>query len=144
MLYSKYIYLLIVLISIVQSDGDKSQRKEYEKNNFAPHKVKHQNLRSLEQPFRMAKLNIAWVRAQNILSDSVLKSFYAELKTQDKELFEWKHTGKRNGGATKEELLQAKVMNKLAMVMEKYGLLDEIDETKKEIPVRKLKGKEVQ
>jgi len=63
---------LSVLIALQGVDADKKQSKKYSKEANDPHfqQVKQEkydpDFKSIQRPFRMAKLNLVWAKAQNV------------------------------------------------------------------------------
>lgn len=84
------------------------------------------NFRNLEKPFRMAKLNILWSKAQLRLTEPKLKSLFSELKVHDKEELAWKRL--KNDGLDKDGLKEAELRRKLTGIMSSYGLLEHFED----------------
>lgn len=84
------------------------------------------NFRKLEKPFRMAKLNMLWSKAQLRLTEPKLKSLFSELKLHDKEELTFKKT--KSDGKDKDGLLEAAMRKKLIGIMSSYDLLEHFDE----------------
>lgn len=84
------------------------------------------NFRTLEKPFRMNKLNLLWVKAQQRLTEPKLKSLYSDLTIQDKEEITYKRF--KSEGGDKEGLKEAELRRKLTNIMSVYGLLEHFDE----------------
>ncbi|KAK5649322.1 hypothetical protein RI129_000351 [Pyrocoelia pectoralis] len=80
------------------------------------------SLKTLQKPFRMAKINTLWTKAQIRLSEPKLKSLFGELKLHDKEEITWKKL--KTEGKDKEGLKEAELRKKLLHIMEMYGLLE--------------------
>uniref|UniRef100_A0A1B0DRC4 Alpha-2-macroglobulin RAP C-terminal domain-containing protein n=1 Tax=Phlebotomus papatasi TaxID=29031 RepID=A0A1B0DRC4_PHLPP len=85
------------------------------------------DMRQIQRPFRMAKLNLVWTKAQQRLTEPKLISLYTELKIQDKEEIAWKQLSGQN--KDKEGLKEAELRKKLIGIMSTYGLLEHFDET---------------
>uniref|UniRef100_A0A1B6HYS9 Alpha-2-macroglobulin RAP C-terminal domain-containing protein n=1 Tax=Homalodisca liturata TaxID=320908 RepID=A0A1B6HYS9_9HEMI len=84
------------------------------------------NVRTLDRPFRMAKLNMLWTKAQVRLTEPKLKSLFSELKIHDKEEITFKRL--KNEGSDKEGLKEAELRKKLIGIMSTYGLLEHFEE----------------
>lgn len=82
--------------------------------------------RNLEKPFRMAKLNILWSKAQLRLTEPKLKSLFSELKVHDKEELAWKRL--KTEGLDKDGLKEAELRRKLTGIMSLYGLLEHFED----------------
>ncbi|CAG9787068.1 unnamed protein product [Diatraea saccharalis] len=83
-------------------------------------KSKGVDFRTLEKPFRMNKLNLLWLKAQQRLSEPKLKSLYSDLMLQDKEELTFKRF--KSEGGDKEGLKEAELRRKLSNIMAAYGL----------------------
>lgn len=65
---------LTILIATPCADADKKQSKKYSKEANDPHfkqivdEKYEPEIRNLQRPFRMAKLNLVWAKAQNVSS----------------------------------------------------------------------------
>ncbi|XP_046406421.1 alpha-2-macroglobulin receptor-associated protein [Ischnura elegans] len=84
------------------------------------------DFKTLEKPFRMAKLNLLWSKAQHRLTLPKLKSLFGELKVHDKEEITWKRL--RAEGKDKEGMHEGDLRKKLIGIMSTYGLLDHFDD----------------
>ncbi|XP_034115943.1 alpha-2-macroglobulin receptor-associated protein [Drosophila albomicans] len=122
-----------ILIATQCANADKKQSKKYSKEANDPHFKQVINekyepeIRNLQRPFRMAKLNLVWAKAQNRLTESKIKSLYMELKIHDKEEITWKQISsqvKDKDGIKENELRQ-----KLIGIMSSYDLLEHFDDT---------------
>lgn len=82
--------------------------------------------RTLQKPFRMAKLNMLWSKAQLRLTEPKLKSLYSELKIHDKEELVWKKM--KADGLDKDGLEEAKMRKRLIGIMSTYGLLEHFED----------------
>ncbi|KAK6627844.1 hypothetical protein RUM44_010323 [Polyplax serrata] len=80
------------------------------------------NFRTLDKPYRMAKLNLLWSKAQRRLTDTKLKSLFSDLKIHDKEEIAWKRF--KSDGNDKDGLKEAELRDKLIGIMSTYGLLE--------------------
>ncbi|KZC08984.1 PREDICTED: alpha-2-macroglobulin receptor-associated protein [Dufourea novaeangliae] len=85
------------------------------------------SLRELDKPFRMAKLNIVWIKAKNRLTDTKLQSIFSDLKLHDKEEIAYKHFKAEEKDPNGEE--EARLRKKLIGIMSTYGLLEHFNET---------------
>lgn len=85
------------------------------------------DFRTLQRPFRMAKLNLVWSKAQQRLTEPKLKSLYTELKIHDKEELAWKQLNAQH--QDKDGLKEAELRKKLIGIMSTYGILEHFDET---------------
>ncbi|XP_018321867.1 alpha-2-macroglobulin receptor-associated protein [Agrilus planipennis] len=85
------------------------------------------NLKTLDKPFRMNKINLLWSKAQIRLSEPKLKSLFGELKIHDKEEVTWKRL--RAEGKDKDGLKEAELRQKLINIMKMYNLWEHFDDT---------------
>ncbi|XP_047531609.1 alpha-2-macroglobulin receptor-associated protein isoform X1 [Vanessa atalanta] len=111
--------ILTLFITCVFSEN-KYSRSSNEK------KINDVNFRTLEKPFRMNKLNIVWIKAQQRLTEPKLKSLYSDLMIQDKEEITYKRV--KSEGGDKEGLKEAELRRKLTNIMSVYGLLENFEE----------------
>nr|CAG4640183.1 EOG090X09CU [Daphnia pulex] len=81
--------------------------------------------KSIDKPFRLAKINLIWAKAQKRLTEFKLKSLYSELKVQDKEELQLKRLKADN--LDKDGLKEAEIRKKFGNVIERYGLADHFD-----------------
>ncbi|XP_043265839.1 alpha-2-macroglobulin receptor-associated protein [Colletes gigas] len=84
-------------------------------------------LRELDKPFRMAKLNVLWIKAKNRLTDMKLQSIFSDLQIHDKEEIAFKHFKSNGEDPNGEE--EARLRKKLIGIMSTYGLLEHFDDT---------------
>ncbi|XP_054266492.1 alpha-2-macroglobulin receptor-associated protein [Macrosteles quadrilineatus] len=99
------------------------------------------NVRTLDKPFRMAKLNLLWTKAQVRLTEPKLKSLLSELKIHDKEELAFKKV--KSEGGDKEGLKEADMRKRLIGIMSTYGLLEhfeEVNDPSKYKPHKPLSG----
>ncbi|XP_029046552.1 alpha-2-macroglobulin receptor-associated protein [Osmia bicornis bicornis] len=96
------------------------------------------SLRELDKPFRMAKLNILWVKAKNRLTDPKLQSIFSDLKIHDKEEIAYKHFKSDGKDPNGEE--EARLRKKLIGIMSTYGLLEHFDDTENPELLKKHKA----
>ncbi|XP_017057389.1 alpha-2-macroglobulin receptor-associated protein [Drosophila ficusphila] len=124
---------LFLLIASQGADADKKQSKKYSKeaNDLHFQQVKQEkydpDFKSIQRPFRMAKLNLVWAKAQNRLTEPKLKSLYMELKIQDKEEIAWKQLNSQH--KDKDGLKDDELRRKLIGIMSSYDLLEHFDDT---------------
>ncbi|XP_017117228.1 alpha-2-macroglobulin receptor-associated protein [Drosophila elegans] len=124
---------LVLLIVSHGVDADKKQSKKYSKEANDPHfqQVKQEkydpDFKSIQRPFRMAKLNLVWAKAQNRLTEPKLKSLYMELKIHDKEEIAWKQLNSQH--KDKDGLKDDELRRKLIGIMSSYDLLEHFDDT---------------
>lgn len=83
--------------------------------------------RQVHKPYRMAKLNLVWSKAQQRLTEPKLKSLYSDLKIQDKEELAWKQLNGQH--ADKDGFKEAALRQKLVGIMSTYDLLEHFDDT---------------
>ncbi|CAK9795351.1 Alpha-2-macroglobulin receptor-associated protein [Anthophora quadrimaculata] len=117
----------------------------YNKYSAETNKVKYEDplafptsLRELDKPFRMAKLNVLWIKARNRLTDANLQSIFSDLKIHDKEEIAYKHfkaEGKDPNGEG-----EARLRKKLIGIMSTYGLLEHFDDTENPELLKKHKA----
>lgn len=96
------------------------------------------SLRELDKPFRMAKLNILWIKAKNRLTDTKLQSIFSDLKIHDKEEIAYKHFKSDGKDPNGEE--EARLRKKLIGIMSTYGLLEHFDDTENPELLKKHKA----
>lgn len=138
---------LVLTLSIVLVNCDKAAKK-YSKDANEPKTAKPElrnpvdpseaNFRTLVKPFRMAKLNLVWTKAQHRLSEPKLRSLFTELKIQDKEELAWKQLNAQHHD--KEGIKADDLRKKLIGIMSTYDLLEHFDETQNRDEVKKYKG----
>ncbi|KAK9505386.1 hypothetical protein O3M35_009458 [Rhynocoris fuscipes] len=92
------------------------------------------DIRRINKPFRMAKLNLLWTKAQSRLTEPKLKSLFSELKVHDKEEIAWKRL--RAEGKDKDGLKEADMRRKLIGIMSTYGLLEHFEEAHDEVKLK--------
>lgn len=85
------------------------------------------SLRELDKPFRMAKLNVLWIKAKNRLTDTKLQSIFSDLKIHDKEEIAYKHF--KSDGKDPNGEQEAQLRKKLIGIMSTYGLLEHFEDT---------------
>ncbi|KAB0800435.1 hypothetical protein PPYR_06175 [Photinus pyralis] len=115
--YHGIIIVLLYLLHLSQCHNKYSKEANTKEEDLPP-----PSLKTLQKPFRMAKINILWAKAQLRLSDPKLKSLFGELKLHDKEEITWKKL--KTEGKDKEGLKEAELRKKLLHIMEMYGLLE--------------------
>ncbi|XP_059620877.1 alpha-2-macroglobulin receptor-associated protein [Phlebotomus argentipes] len=124
-----HVILLLCLALTCPSLGDKKAKKpenKYSKELNLPESETY-DMRQIQRPFRMAKLNLVWTKAQHRLTEPKLISLYTELKIQDKEELAWKQLSGQN--KDKDGLKEADLRKKLIGIMSTYGLLEHFDDT---------------
>ncbi|EEB17579.1 alpha-2-macroglobulin receptor-associated protein precursor, putative [Pediculus humanus corporis] len=117
----------IVLIVLTMVDFGKTISKYSAEANLKPPDKPwvlnpNVNFRTLDKPFRMAKLNLLWSKAQRRLTDVKLKSLFSDLKIHDKEEIAWKRF--KSDGNDKDGLKEAELREKLIGIMSTYSLLE--------------------
>ncbi|XP_072759848.1 alpha-2-macroglobulin receptor-associated protein [Anoplolepis gracilipes] len=115
------------LLSIHTSVGENKYFAEANKPKHVDSSQSSISLRDLDKPFRMAKLNILWVKAKNRLTDIKLQSIFSDLKIHDKEEIAYKHF--KSDGKDPEGLEEAHLRKKLIGIMSTYDLLEHFAET---------------
>ncbi|XP_033336903.2 alpha-2-macroglobulin receptor-associated protein [Megalopta genalis] len=96
------------------------------------------SLRDLDKPFRMAKLNILWIKAKNRLNDIKLRSIFSDLKIHDKEEITHKHLKAEGKDPNGEE--EARLRKKLIGIMSTYGILEHFNDTENPDLLKKHKA----
>ncbi|XP_018785119.1 PREDICTED: alpha-2-macroglobulin receptor-associated protein [Bactrocera latifrons] len=155
-----HIVLVILLLQMHLAIGDKKQSKKYSREaneqQYNTQKKQHKSkekphegevkltterydpdFRNLQRPFRMAKLNLVWAKAQNRLTEPKLKSLYMELKIQDKEEIAWKQLSSQH--KDKEGIKEAELRQKLVGIMSTYDLLEHFEDTQDKDKVKPYK-----
>ncbi|CAD6992592.1 alpha-2-macroglobulin receptor-associated protein [Ceratitis capitata] len=144
-----HVVLVLLIVQMHLAIGDRKQTKKYSREaneqEYAKqkqHKSKPKSdqgeskltterydpdFRNLQRPFRMAKLNLVWAKAQNRLTEPKLKSLYMELKIQDKEEIAWKQLSSLH--KDKEGIKEAELRQKLVGIMSTYDLLEHFEDT---------------
>ncbi|XP_057381694.1 alpha-2-macroglobulin receptor-associated protein-like [Daphnia carinata] len=84
--------------------------------------------KNMDKPFRLAKINLIWAKAQKRLTEFKLKTLYSELKVQDKEELQLKRLKADN--MDKDGLLEADLRRKFGSIIERYGLGEHFDKDK--------------
>lgn len=145
----KILCVIVVLLFIGVSLGDKKSHKyTAEANSPMMNENYDPDFRNLQKPFRIAKLNLVWTKAQHVsplhltnilpttfipitllqrLTEPKLKSLYTELKIHDKEELNWKQSQGQH--KDKEGLKEAELRKKLIGIMSTYDLLHHFDDT---------------
>ncbi|XP_058458437.1 alpha-2-macroglobulin receptor-associated protein-like [Malaya genurostris] len=120
--------LLFVHLTLAGVGATKASDKYSKKANALPDsEIYEPDFRNIQRPFRMAKLNLVWSKAQHRLTEPKLKSLYTELKIHDKEEIAWKQLNSQH--KDKEGLKEAELRKKLIGIMSTYGLLEHFDDT---------------
>lgn len=126
----KYILLsAILMVCFGTICSDRHNKYSKEANQAKPQRDDKQSdekiFENLHRPFRMAKLNLVWAKAQHRLTEPKLKSLYTELKMHDKEELNWKQMHAEND---KDGLKEASLRKKLLLILNNYGLTNVVDE----------------
>ncbi|XP_052888462.1 alpha-2-macroglobulin receptor-associated protein [Anopheles moucheti] len=121
---SVIVFTVLVCSHVVHSQ--KAHDKYSKHANVLPDsEIYEPDFRNIQRPFRMAKLNLVWTKAQHRLTEPKLKSLYTELKLHDKEEITYKQLKEKD----KDGLKEAELRNKLVRIMSTYGLLEHFDDT---------------
>ncbi|XP_055586555.1 alpha-2-macroglobulin receptor-associated protein [Uranotaenia lowii] len=127
----KFLMAAVVLLATMvhfSEAAEKAYEKYSKKANVLPDsEIYEPDFRTIQRPFRMAKLNMVWSKAQHRLTEPKLKSLYTELKIQDKEEIAWKQLNSQH--KDKEGLKEADLRKKLIGIMSTYDLLEHFDDT---------------
>lgn len=94
-------------------------------------------LRNLVKPFRMAKLNLVWAKAQQRLTEPKLKSLFTDLKIHDKEEIAWKQLNSQH--KDKDGVKAGELRHKLIGIMSTYDLLEYFEETNDPVKTKPYK-----
>lgn len=126
------VVLILYLCIIHPCLGDKKPKNKYSAEaNRKPEQFTTEKydpeLRELQRPFRMAKLNLVWSKAVHRLTEPKLKSLYMDLKIHDKEEIQWKQLSSQH--KDKDGLKEAELRKKLIGIMSTYDLLEHFDDT---------------
>ncbi|CAH2981961.1 unnamed protein product [Chilo suppressalis] len=116
-----FVFLILVIVITNIYCENKYSRDANEKKN------KGIDFRTLEKPFRMNKLNLLWIKAQQRLTEPKLKSLYSDLMIQDKEELTFKRF--KSEGGDKEGFKEAELRRKLTNIMAVYGLREHFGDT---------------
>ncbi|GAB0092383.1 alpha-2-macroglobulin receptor-associated protein [Sergentomyia squamirostris] len=133
-----YVIAVIILVAVSSSSGDKKKHNKYSADANLPESAKYDDMRQIQRPFRMAKLNLVWTKAQHRLTEPKLISLYTELKIQDKEELAWKQVSGQN--KDKDGLKEAELRKKLIGIMSTYGLLEHFDDTQDSEKVKEYRA----
>uniref|UniRef100_A0A182MEF5 Alpha 2-macroglobulin receptor-associated protein n=1 Tax=Anopheles culicifacies TaxID=139723 RepID=A0A182MEF5_9DIPT len=121
-----YVIAFAVLVCSHVVHSEKAHSKYSKHANVLPDsEIYEPDFRNIQRPFRMAKLNLVWTKAQHRLTEPKLKSLYTELKLHDKEEITYKQLKEKD----KDGLKEAELRNKLVTIMSTYGLLEHFDDT---------------
>ncbi|KYN39588.1 Alpha-2-macroglobulin receptor-associated protein [Trachymyrmex septentrionalis] len=129
-LNAKFILLINLGLSVHTSVGENKYHKysaDANEDKYVDSSQFPTSLRDLDLPFRMAKLNVLWVKAKNRLTDSKLQSIFSDLKIHDKEEIAYKHF--RFAGKDSDGLEEARLRQKLIGIMSTYDLLEHFADT---------------
>lgn len=128
LLNGQLILLTILCLLLVRTGvGENKYSAEANKAKYADSSQLPTSLRDLDKPFRMAKLNVLWVKAKNRLTDTKLQSIFSDLKIHDKEEIAYKHF--KSDGKDPDGLEEARLRQKLIGIMSTYDLLEHFAET---------------
>lgn len=117
-------FLLLLLVAVCYAHNKySSQANEAHKESMFGEKSE---FRKLEKPFRMAKLNMLWSKAQLRLTEPKLKSLFSELKIHDKEELTFKKL--KSDGKDKDGMMEADMRKKLIGIMSSYDLLEHFED----------------
>ncbi|XP_053696392.1 alpha-2-macroglobulin receptor-associated protein [Sabethes cyaneus] len=120
--------VFFVLLAVSSASADKASGKYSKKANEVQDSESYDpDFRKIQRPFRMAKLNLVWSKAQHRLTEPKLKSLFTELKIHDKEELAWKQLNSQH--KDKEGIKEAELRKKLIGIMSTYGLLEHFDDT---------------
>lgn len=136
----KFSVILLVIFCIFQlSVCDKKHKNKYSAEANQPYTTEKYDpdFRNIQRPFRMAKLNLVWSKAQHRLTEPKLKSLYMELKIHDKEEITWKQLSSQH--KDKDGLKEAELRKKLIGIMSTYDLLEHFDETQDPAKVKEYR-----
>lgn len=129
--------LCILLFHTTGAENKYSAAANEQKHDEDPLEVLT-SLRDLDKPFRMAKLNVLWIKAKNRLTDTKLRSIFSDLKIQDKEEIAYKHFKGDGNDPNGEE--EARLRKKLIGIMSTYGILDHFNDTEDPALLKKHKA----
>ncbi|XP_023944367.2 alpha-2-macroglobulin receptor-associated protein isoform X2 [Bicyclus anynana] len=121
-------YQLLRLVTIIYLINNVLSENKYSRTANEQEKSEI-DFRTLEKPFRMNKLNLVWVKAQQRLTEPKLKSLYSDLMIQDKAEIIYKRV--KSEGGDKEGLREADLRRKLSTIMTNYGLREHFEDTSK-------------
>ncbi|XP_012283780.1 alpha-2-macroglobulin receptor-associated protein [Orussus abietinus] len=116
-------FCILFLINICDGENKYSKEANVPKSDFVGLPG---SLRELDKPFRMAKLNLLWIKAKHRLTDPKLQSIFSDLKIHDKEELAFKHA--KADGKDPDGLMEARMRRKLIGIMSTYGLLEHFGE----------------
>jgi len=122
----KSFHFLLVFITLFLIFSSSLAANKYSKEANQPNSK--EEWKNLDKPFRLAKINLIWTKAQKRLTDFKLKSLFSELKLQDKEELQLKRLKADN--LDKNGLKEAELRKKFGNILERYGLMEHFgDET---------------
>ncbi|XP_023035963.1 alpha-2-macroglobulin receptor-associated protein [Drosophila willistoni] len=131
---AKIAVTIAIVFAVLQcAAADKKESKKYSREANDPHfkqvvEEKYDpDFKNIQRPYRMAKLNLLWSKAQNRLTEPKLKSLYMELKIHDKEEIAWKQLNSQH--KDKDGLKANDLRLKLIGIMSTYDLLEHFDDT---------------
>lgn len=130
MLLAQALLVIVLSLSYCSCKKHKSKYSAEANQSYEPTERTEKydpDFRTLQKPYRMAKLNLVWSKAVHRLTEPKLKSLFSELKIQDKEELTWKQSGGQH--KDKDGLKEAELRKKLVGIMSTYGLLEHFDDT---------------
>ncbi|EDW85179.2 uncharacterized protein Dwil_GK12751 [Drosophila willistoni] len=134
LIMAKIAVTIAIVFAVLQcAAADKKESKKYSREANDPHfkqvvEEKYDpDFKNIQRPYRMAKLNLLWSKAQNRLTEPKLKSLYMELKIHDKEEIAWKQLNSQH--KDKDGLKANDLRLKLIGIMSTYDLLEHFDDT---------------
>uniref|UniRef100_A0A182R8A4 Alpha 2-macroglobulin receptor-associated protein n=1 Tax=Anopheles funestus TaxID=62324 RepID=A0A182R8A4_ANOFN len=119
------VFIVLICNHVVRSEEKAHNKYSKHANALPDTEIYEPDFRNIQRPFRMAKLNLVWTKAQHRLTEPKLKSLYTELKLHDKEEITYKQLKEKD----KDGLKEAELRNKLVRIMSTYGLLEHFDDT---------------
>lgn len=135
-----YIFVLVYLVCALMVNAVNKYSAEANKPLKNHFKLDPEiNVRTVDKPYRMAKLNMLWSKAQVRLTEPKLRSLFSELKIHDKEELAWKHL--KAQGLDKDGLKEAELRHKLIGIMSTYDLLEHFDDVNDPSKVKSYKDK---
>ncbi|KAJ8674115.1 hypothetical protein QAD02_005377 [Eretmocerus hayati] len=127
MFLSNMLCTIAILLLIAHSEGlNKYSKEANQPKSELPSPTSLSELKKMDKPFRMNKLNLIWTKAKHRLTDSKLQSIFSDLKIQDKEEIAYKHF--KSDGKDETGLEEARLRKKLMGLLSTYGLLDHLPE----------------
>nr|CAG4649493.1 EOG090X09CU [Scapholeberis mucronata] len=119
------ILLLIAVSAISLCQAANKYSKEANQPEVTVNEPEETSWKTIDKPFRVAKLNLVWAKAQKRLTEFKLKTLYSELKVQDKEELQLKRFKADN--LDRDGLKEAELRKKFAGILGRFGLDDHFD-----------------